>query len=372
MNNKNWKKRSKNNTPKPKVWVNSRGWTGDIYNGLALAHAINQEDSTLVDIGRNGSNIDQWRMYLPLTKPDSEGEGVRLQPEMLPNIIIESGHWRDLHPFTERTRSNPKYSNIFCVRMLLPDIPESRQLPFNMNLTIGFEFMKSSDSNCKNFIHLPSVPSRINQKVLDENKALWENQLSTLTSEKPMNLVILGERSDDMYELSIKDVKKLGKELGELIRKRGGSLAISTSPRTKNPEKQIELLTAHLPKDTPFYFYDYSKGGDNPYLGLLAHADTIVLTDDSMSMLSDAMATGKPRYIFKREPHVGDEPAFSPTYAKKMIEACHAQPFDRLLHELAPDEIDEMPAYNSADLAAKLVTERWKKHIKAQEKRGVV
>jgi len=44
--------------------------------------------------------------------------------------------------------------------------------------------------------------------------------------------------------------------------------------------------------------------GDNPYLGFLALADAIIATGDSVSMISEASATGKPVYVIE----LGDEP----------------------------------------------------------------
>ena len=38
--------------------------------------------------------------------------------------------------------------------------------------------------------------------------------------------------------------------------------------------------------------------GGNPYFGYLAHADQIVATCDSVSMVSEACATGKPVYVY--------------------------------------------------------------------------
>ena len=37
---------------------------------------------------------------------------------------------------------------------------------------------------------------------------------------------------------------------------------------------------------------------DNPYLGFLALAERIIVTSDSMSMLVEAIATGKPVFVF--------------------------------------------------------------------------
>ena len=37
----------------------------------------------------------------------------------------------------------------------------------------------------------------------------------------------------------------------------------------------------------------------NPYFGILAHADSLIVTGDSVNMVSEAIATGKPVYIFQ-------------------------------------------------------------------------
>ena len=39
--------------------------------------------------------------------------------------------------------------------------------------------------------------------------------------------------------------------------------------------------------------------GKNPYLGILAHADCFIVTGDSVNMVSEAIATGKPVHVFK-------------------------------------------------------------------------
>ena len=49
----------------------------------------------------------------------------------------------------------------------------------------------------------------------------------------------------------------------------------------------------------PAYVWDGE--GDNPYFGFLGLADTIVVTADSVSMVSEACATGKPVYVVELE-----------------------------------------------------------------------
>src|SRR5690606_1910720 len=43
------------------------------------------------------------------------------------------------------------------------------------------------------------------------------------------------------------------------------------------------------------FFWD--GRGDNPYFGFLGIADYIIVTEDSVSMTSEAISTGKPVYI---------------------------------------------------------------------------
>lgn len=47
----------------------------------------------------------------------------------------------------------------------------------------------------------------------------------------------------------------------------------------------------------PQRFHRWGDGGANPYAGLLAWADAVVVTGDSVSMVSEALATGAPVFI---------------------------------------------------------------------------
>ena len=71
----------------------------------------------------------------------------------------------------------------------------------------------------------------------------------------------------------------------------GGSLLITTSRRTP-PEWRERLRGAF--KNGTTCFWDGEADGVNPYPGYLAVADRIVVTPDSVNMLSEACATGAP------------------------------------------------------------------------------
>lgn len=71
-------------------------------------------------------------------------------------------------------------------------------------------------------------------------------------------------------------------------------LFVSFSRRT--PEVVKNIIKYQLRSNT---IYDPSSGGHNPYLGLIAAAECLVVTSDSISMLSEVAASGKGLYIFK-------------------------------------------------------------------------
>ena len=82
--------------------------------------------------------------------------------------------------------------------------------------------------------------------------------------------------------------------LRQRVHSEGGSLLATVSRRT--PSTVIDLLRAQL-RDVPGLLWD--GHGDNPYPGLLACADTLVCTPDSVNMLSEACATTAPVQVLE-------------------------------------------------------------------------
>jgi mitochondrial fission protein ELM1 len=77
------------------------------------------------------------------------------------------------------------------------------------------------------------------------------------------------------------------------IRTANGILAVHTSPRT--PPDVIAVLAENI--KAPHRLHVFGQG-ENLYRLLLAAADEIVVTSDSVSMVSDALASGKPVSIY--------------------------------------------------------------------------
>jgi uncharacterized protein len=82
--------------------------------------------------------------------------------------------------------------------------------------------------------------------------------------------------------------------LGRLRRDAGASLAITASRRT--PGAIHALLREAFEGDRRVFLWNMA--GENPYRGILALADRLVVTSDSVSMVSEALATPHPVEVF--------------------------------------------------------------------------
>jgi hypothetical protein len=111
---------------------------------------------------------------------------------------------------------------------------------------------------------------------------------------RPLAAVLIGG-DNNVYRLTDARFGALCDQLVGLALS-GIGLAITASRRTA-PAQQA-MLRARL-DGVAAYIWDGS--GDNPYFGLLAAADAIIVTADSVSMISEAAATGKPVQIVELE-----------------------------------------------------------------------
>jgi len=133
---------------------------------------------------------------------------------------------------------------------------------------------------------------RVTPARLAEAAQTWQARLAHLP--RPRIAVLVGGNSGPYY-FGHAAATRLARQACELANAQGGSLLLTTSART--PPSAAATLIDGL--TCPAHCFDWSvPAGDNPYYGYLALADALIVTADSIAMLSDACATGKPTYIF--------------------------------------------------------------------------
>jgi mitochondrial fission protein ELM1 len=110
---------------------------------------------------------------------------------------------------------------------------------------------------------------------------------------RPVVGVLIGG-GNGAYRLDAETLGAIADAIAVAVKRRGGSVVATPSRRTG--PAGARLLRKRL-SGIPGHVWDGT--GDNPYFAYLAVADALVVTCDSVSMISEAAATGKPVHIIE-------------------------------------------------------------------------
>lgn len=117
------------------------------------------------------------------------------------------------------------------------------------------------------------------------------------------------------------------------VSQHGGTILATASRRT---DPAVRMMIADAIKAAGGYLWD--EQGDNPYAGILACAEELAVTADSVSMLSEACSTDKPVWVL---PLGGHNPKLE-RFVKKLTSGHHAQIFTGHLSKWLPVKINDM------------------------------
>jgi len=129
----------------------------------------------------------------------------------------------------------------------------------------------------------------VTPEVLAQAAEAWRARFAHLP--RPLTGVLLGGATK-RQPFTAEQGGALAERL-KALRAEGG-LAITPSRRTPDAVKAV--LREAFASDPGVFLWD--ETGDNPYRGILALSDRIVATGDSVSMVSEAVATGHPVAVF--------------------------------------------------------------------------
>ena len=143
-----------------------------------------------------------------------------------------------------------------------------------------------------NILHNSLPLHAITPAALTQATAHWAPRLEHLP--RPWIGVLMGGDSGPFVFTPEKGAR-LGRLVNELATRNGGALLVTDSART--PAAAFDAFARQL--QAPAWIFRWSAGAaDNPYHAYLGLADILVVTGESMSMMTEASATGKPLYIF--------------------------------------------------------------------------
>jgi mitochondrial fission protein ELM1 len=266
--------RSRQGEALPRVWVLLGQHAGDNAQLLAIAESLG------------------WPYECKETrlKPAKYTSGVLFQGKMAqsapgltapwPDLVLSSGRRTAPVAHWIQRRSEGKS------RLVVVGRPRAPLSSFDLVLTTPQYSLPLRD----NVVDLP-VPFIQGQTPPDQELSVWRERFAHLP--RPWVAMLVGGSSIP-YELDEAAGRELGVRASAAVKAKGGSLLISTSPRTAEPVTQSLLAAV----DIPHWCYRFDKGSDNPYRALLVLADAFIVTGESVSMLTEASLTGKPVAVF--------------------------------------------------------------------------
>lgn len=301
-------------------WVVTEGMAGTENQCLGVAEALG-----IPPIVHRISLRQPWKSLTPWLGLEQPWTFMPPFSEPWPDLLLASGR-----KSVAASRFIKKASKGRTFTVQIQD-PKTSPEQFDLVAVPRHDFLRGP-----NVVVTLGAPNRLNSQKLAEAKSDFAHLFSPMPS--PRIAVLIGG-SSKTHSLTIDHMSRLGAQLRSLE----GGLMITASRRT-GPQEKNAMIDSLETRD--YYFWDGT--GDNPYFGILAWADYILVTEDSVSMLSDAATTGKPVYTI---PLDGGSRRFDLLHAGFREEGI-ARPFaGRLEHW-------EYPALNDSALIARDVMNR--------------
>ena len=307
-----------------RCWIITEGMKGTENQCLALAEAAGlKPEIKVVRLKQPWKTITPW---IPFFNANGFAPGSSEFTAPWPDLIIASGR-KAIAPALWIKKQSAGRTKLVIVQS--PVIKNK-----NFDLVIAPRHDRYTG---KNVLPITGALSLITPEKIASAKIIWASTLEQLPS--PRIAVLIGGNSRT-HKLSKTIVNRLIAQLKQLQAQNYG-LMVTASRRT--PEKFMTQMRNEL-SGTGIHFWDGT--GDNPYTGYLAWADAILVTEDSVSMASEALSTGKSLYII---PMDGGSPRFK-RFHDDLFRQKYARWFDGKIEEW------NYSSPNDMDKAAKILT----------------
>lgn len=239
----------------------------------------------------------QKRIVPHLLRDDSD----KLDGE-LPKLVVSCGRRGGLAAMSLRAQ-HPEQP---CQFVHIQD-PQVSAAHFDLVIAMGHDKIRG-----ENVIFSDYALHAITPEVLAQARVQFAPQFAGF--EAPLISVLLGGATNK-YHFGAQAMRLLILQLQAILDTQAGSLLITPSRRTG--AANIAMLKQAFAGNARVYIYDENAHGQNPYMGLLAVADYIVVTNDSVNMMSEALATGKPVVMLPLIGHRNTKPA---RFAAQLLE----------------------------------------------------
>lgn len=256
------------------IWAVSDGRAGNLRQAEALAHALDPA-ARHVEVATRAP----WRWFAPHWLPAKPGAFGKAWAEStaLPEVAVGCGRQAALA--TRWLRRQDTRS----VQILDPRID-----PAHWDLVIAPEHDGLRGANV--------ITTLGSLHPVDDVWLAQAREAFAAFAElpQPRTAVLLGGSSAHArFDRMAFEV--LASKLEAALARDGGSLLLTASRRT---DRKVRELLRHRYDGTPGIVWRGEGDGENPYPGILAWADRIICSPDSVNMISEACATNVPVHVF--------------------------------------------------------------------------
>jgi uncharacterized protein len=270
---------SNTQTRTPIVWILKGPKAGDYAQLQLLARALGVSAVTKQLVFRPWELLLHARPRPTLAALDRAASD-SLEPPW-PGLVLTAGRRNELVARWIRDASSG------YARLVHVGRPWSNPARFDLIVSNRQYLLSVSDNVIVNDLPLTDLTA----DSLEEERATWGAKWANLPH--PWTVVLVGGDSGPLV-FSPAHAQELARRINARVAKHGGSVLLTTSGRT--PPRSADALLQAL--QSPAFVHRWPSRESNPYRGLLACGDEFVVTADSMSMLAEACATGKPVFLF--------------------------------------------------------------------------
>lgn len=268
----------------PTIWVLADERVGNVNQCLGVAEALGFPFIRKNIVYNAFSSLPNWLQGASMIGIDRQKSDPLTAP--YPDIIIAAG--RRTVPLARYIKKQTG-GKCFITQLMWPGFPIDG---LDLIAIPGHDTPPALPADSKStVITTVGAAHRVTPERLTTEHTKWAEKFSDFPT--PRTAVLIGGTTKD-NKFTINHMHQFGEQISQLAKTANGSLLVSTSRRTD--KDMVVALRESI--TAPCYFHEWTPEGENPYFGFLANSDAIIATGDSMSMCSEACATGKPVYIF--------------------------------------------------------------------------
>ncbi len=261
---------------KKNIWVLDDGRPGNTNQAKAIAHYLG-DNSNIQYIPLHFSRLISLPNLLSKVFKAATNLKEHIDSQPKPDLVISSGRRSALAAL----QLKKIFPSVKIVQNLRPNLPAK-----------NFDFIVTPVHDNYQYADYQTIisPNIVNGKQMDKAR----NQFPEFQiTEKIFFIALGGDTKNNIVSGST--LRKFCDNVENIAKNDNIKIYICTSRRTNR--KYHEILRERLSSIAKIYFWENTIK-HNPYLALLSYANYLAVTQDSISMIGECLATGKPTYVF--------------------------------------------------------------------------